>query len=127
MLRTEDFNDDKKDAGEIGAGHTVTALYELIPAGKKVDVGAIDDLKYQKKQVLLTDGAAAEPRREAPAEISREILTLKIALQSARWRHEQEARMAHHRRRQIVLRRLRRLEVRRLGRRLRPLTAKLAI
>ena len=40
MLRTEDFNDDKKDAGEIGAGHTVTALYEIVPAGKKVDVGA---------------------------------------------------------------------------------------
>ena len=37
MLRTEDFNDDKKDAGEIGAGHTVTALYEIVPAGKKVD------------------------------------------------------------------------------------------
>jgi len=36
MLRTEDFNDDKKDAGEIGAGHTVTALYEIVPAGKAV-------------------------------------------------------------------------------------------
>ena len=40
MLRTEDFNDDKKDAGEIGAGHTVTALYEIVPAGKQVEVGA---------------------------------------------------------------------------------------
>ncbi len=40
MLRTEDFNDDKKDAGEIGAGHTVTALYEIVPADKKVEVGA---------------------------------------------------------------------------------------
>ena len=47
MLRTEDFNDDKKDAGEIGAGHTVTALYEVIPAGKPVDVPAVDELKYQ--------------------------------------------------------------------------------
>ena len=36
MLRNEDFNDDKKDAGEIGAGHSVTALYEIVPAG--VDV-----------------------------------------------------------------------------------------
>ena len=35
MLAKEDFNDDKKDAGEIGAGHTVTALYEVVPAGKK--------------------------------------------------------------------------------------------
>ena len=33
MLRHEDFNDDKKDAGEIGAGHTVTALYEIVPVG----------------------------------------------------------------------------------------------
>jgi Ca-activated chloride channel family protein len=51
MLRTEDFNDDKKDAGEIGAGHTVTALYEIVPAGKKVDVGPVDDLKYQKNTI----------------------------------------------------------------------------
>ena len=33
VLRNEDFNDDRKDAGEIGAGHTVTALYEIVPAG----------------------------------------------------------------------------------------------
>ena len=31
LLRNQDFNDDKKDAGEIGAGHTVTALYEIVP------------------------------------------------------------------------------------------------
>ena len=35
--RNEDFNDDKKDAGEIGAGHHVTALYELVPAGKEAE------------------------------------------------------------------------------------------
>ena len=35
LLRDEDFNDDAKDAGEIGAGHHVTALYELVPAGKE--------------------------------------------------------------------------------------------
>ncbi|MEI9958638.1 MAG: YfbK domain-containing protein [Ferruginibacter sp.] len=35
MLQKEDFNDDKKDAGELGAGHTVTALYEIIPVGVK--------------------------------------------------------------------------------------------
>src|SRR4029434_2523850 len=33
MLRKEDFNNDKIDAGEIGAGHTVTALYEVVPVG----------------------------------------------------------------------------------------------
>jgi len=47
LLNNEDFNDDKKDAGEMGAGHTVTALYELIPAGSKEDAGNIDPLRYQ--------------------------------------------------------------------------------
>jgi secreted protein with Ig-like and vWFA domain len=47
MLRTEDFNDDKKDAGEIGAGHTVTTLYEIIPPGKTVGIPSVDPLKYQ--------------------------------------------------------------------------------
>lgn len=49
MLNKADFNDDRKDAGEIGAGHTVTALYEVIPAGLKSDfVKTVDRLKYQK-------------------------------------------------------------------------------
>ena len=48
LLRAEDFNDDSKDAGEIGAGHTVTALYELVPAGLEIDLPDVDDLKYQK-------------------------------------------------------------------------------
>lgn len=46
-LANEDFKDDTKDAGEIGAGHTVTALYELIPTGHK-SIPVVDDLKYQK-------------------------------------------------------------------------------
>lgn len=44
MLDDVDFNDDKKDAGEIGSGHTVTALYEIIPANGSP---LVDDLKYQ--------------------------------------------------------------------------------
>jgi len=49
MLQKEDFNNDKIDAGELGAGHTVTALYEIIPVGVENSfVGAVDDLKYQK-------------------------------------------------------------------------------
>ncbi len=47
LLNDEDFNDDKKDAGEMGAGHTVTALYELIPAGSDEALKSIDPLKYQ--------------------------------------------------------------------------------
>ena len=46
-LADEDFNNDRKDAGEIGVGHTVTALYELIPAGSN-EVPSVDPLKYQK-------------------------------------------------------------------------------
>jgi Ca-activated chloride channel homolog len=47
LLNREDFNDDKKDAGEIGAGHTVTALYELVPAGESIDGPSVEPLKYQ--------------------------------------------------------------------------------
>ena len=67
ILAAEDFNDDKKDAGEIGAGHTVTALYEIVPAG--VDSAAlrsVDDLKYQK------------PLKTSNASGNGEMLTLKL-------------------------------------------------
>jgi Ca-activated chloride channel homolog len=48
LLDKEDFKDDKKDAGELGSGHTVTALYEIIPAGVKSDfLSDVDNLKYQ--------------------------------------------------------------------------------
>lgn len=47
MLAKEDFNNDKKDAGEMGAGHTVTALYEIIPTDAPLDVPAVDPSKYQ--------------------------------------------------------------------------------
>jgi len=48
LLNKEDFNDDTKDAGELGAGHTVTAFYEIIPVGVKNPYGGVDELKYQK-------------------------------------------------------------------------------
>ncbi len=59
ILAKEDFNNDKKDAGEIGAGHTVTALYEIVPANLKYPNGkpAVDSLKY----------AQTEPAAQAPA------------------------------------------------------------
>jgi Ca-activated chloride channel family protein len=47
LLKNEDFNDDKKDAGEIGSGHSVTALYEIVPVGVDIDVPSVDPLKYQ--------------------------------------------------------------------------------
>lgn len=49
MLANEDFKDDKKDAGDLGSGHTVTALYEIIPAGVESSfLRDVDPLKYQK-------------------------------------------------------------------------------
>ncbi|EDY16670.1 von Willebrand factor type A [Chthoniobacter flavus Ellin428] len=49
LLAKEDFNNDKKDAGEIGAGHTVTALYEVVPVGKeRPEIAKVDELKYQR-------------------------------------------------------------------------------
>ncbi len=51
LLNKEDFNDDKKDAGELGSGHTVTALYEIIPAGVQSKfLKNVDPLKYQKNK-----------------------------------------------------------------------------
>jgi len=52
MLKAEDFNDDKKDAGEIGAGHTITALYEIIPADSDEKISGFDELEYQKTKVV---------------------------------------------------------------------------
>ena len=66
LLKNEDFNDDKKDAGELGSGHTVTAFYEIIPAGSTEKVPGIDELKYQKTTI---NPAAAS---------TGEILTVKL-------------------------------------------------
>jgi Ca-activated chloride channel family protein len=52
MLRDADFNDDKVDAGDIGAGHTVTAIYEITPAGTKKR--QIDPLRYQPERDQAT-------------------------------------------------------------------------
>jgi len=53
LLNKEDFNDDRKDAGELGSGHTVTALYELIPTGiKDTLLKQVDALRYQKTKPL---------------------------------------------------------------------------
>ena len=50
LLAKEDFKDDTKDAGELGAGHTVTALYEIVPVGTGKDDNS-DDLKYQETKI----------------------------------------------------------------------------
>lgn len=65
-LKNEDFNNDKKDAGELGSGHTVTAMYEIIPADSDESVPSVDELKYQAQKVK---GSARQ---------SDELLTLKL-------------------------------------------------
>ena len=76
LLKKEDFNNDKVDAGEIGAGHTVTALYEIVPAGAAENpaaaVAPIDELRYQhfsgvSERVPAPNGATGN-----------ELLTVKI-------------------------------------------------
>lgn len=60
LLNAEDFNDDRKDAGELGSGHSVTALYEVIPVGVQSKFSKVDDLKYQKTKVETSGNASSE-------------------------------------------------------------------
>ncbi len=55
LLNHEDFNNDKEDAGDLGSGHTVTALYEIIPVGVDSEFFKIDDLKYQKQKTTKSN------------------------------------------------------------------------
>lgn len=66
LLNKEDFNDDTKDAGELGSGHSVTALYEIVPAGSDFNVNDVDPLKYQDRT------------GETENEYSDELLTVKF-------------------------------------------------
>jgi Ca-activated chloride channel family protein len=77
MLRKEDFNNDKVDAGEIGAGHTVTALYEIVPAGSgatdpSASIPPVDPLKYQ------ASNPAAVATTETDSKTSQEMVTVKL-------------------------------------------------
>jgi Ca-activated chloride channel family protein len=78
VLAAEDFRDDKKDAGEIGAGHTVTALYEIVLVGDLAAAGdaarGAEPLKYQPAPAPAPP--VAKPAGEGPA--SRELLTVKL-------------------------------------------------
>ena len=62
LLRDEDFDNDAKDAGEIGAGHSVTALYEVIPVGASTakSVRVVGDLRYRQTTVQSSAGRNAE-------------------------------------------------------------------
>jgi len=75
MLAKEDFNNDKKDAGEIGAGHTVTALYEVVPVGRQLLAleKRVDALKYQPAPAAPSVPLILTPER-APQDGNAELL-----------------------------------------------------
>lgn len=65
LLNDEDFNDDTKDAGELGSGHTVTALYEVVLRGSSEDIASVDPLRYQENEIIASSS-------------SKELLTVKF-------------------------------------------------
>jgi Ca-activated chloride channel family protein len=69
-LKAREFNDDTKDAGEMGAGHSVTALYEIVPPGEEVNSGGIDPLKYQRPAAAASPAMVTVP--------SSELMTVKL-------------------------------------------------
>ncbi|MEA5577672.1 vWA domain-containing protein [Anabaena sp. UHCC 0451] len=85
ILQNQDFNDDKKDAGEIGTGHSVTALYEIIPTGIKSDVKLpeVDPLRYQRSSETTSDTADNEMmlvklRYKLPQDSTSQLITQTI-------------------------------------------------
>jgi len=87
VLKKEDFNNDRLDAGDVGAGHTVTALYEVVPTGVEwKPESTVDELKYRKpgsgnRMAETGDRKAApanSPESGSTNSISQELLTVKI-------------------------------------------------
>jgi Ca-activated chloride channel family protein len=72
LLRAEDFNNDAKDAGDLGSGHQVTAFYEIVPAGGSESGGEVDELRYQQQR-----GRTKAPVNRAP-DRANELAWLKL-------------------------------------------------
>jgi len=88
-LANEDFNDDRKDAGEIGAGHSVTALYEIVPKGGTIDRPGVDPLRYQVSARLTSAAAGGEIatvklRYKQPDGDRSELLSVRVADEASR-------------------------------------------
>ena len=66
ILEDQDFNNDRKDAGDMGAGHSVTALFELAPVGEPIGNTGVDPLKYQ------------QPNQPSAAAVTDEAMTVKV-------------------------------------------------
>ncbi|MGC9506010.1 vWA domain-containing protein [Baaleninema sp.] len=95
LLQDEDFNDDSRDAGELGAGHSVTALYEIVPVGVELDVELpeIDELRYQQPsetrdfadsdEVMLVKLRYKNPTEDESQLIERPVVEGGVALEGA--------------------------------------------
>jgi Ca-activated chloride channel family protein len=94
LLQAEDFNNDKKDAGELGAGHSVTALYEIIPVGvnSSFDLPEVDPLRYQQNteefsgntsdELMLIKLRYKQPTGDTSELISQPLLDRQISLEN---------------------------------------------
>jgi Ca-activated chloride channel family protein len=83
ILAKEDFNNDAKKAGVIGAGHAVTALYEIVPAGKPIPSPGVDPLKYQKpleptKATSSDETATVKIRYKEPEEERSQLMSFAV-------------------------------------------------
>jgi Ca-activated chloride channel family protein len=83
LLERQDFNDDRKDAGEIGAGHTITALYELVPPGEVKNLPDADPLKYQSEPRPTAADSRDEAmtvklRYKAPTQARSQLITVAV-------------------------------------------------
>ncbi|MDD2634627.1 MAG: von Willebrand factor type A domain-containing protein [Bacteroidales bacterium] len=79
MLNKEDFNDDKKDAGEIGSGHTVTAIYEIVLADGTASSDKVDPLNYQTSSVVKSnDIMTLKIRYKKPDQDFSRLITEKV-------------------------------------------------
>ncbi|HBT78538.1 MAG TPA: hypothetical protein DEB39_16820, partial [Planctomycetaceae bacterium] len=76
-LRDEDFNNDAIDAGEIGAGHTVTALYELVPVGVKIPA-AVDPSRYAPSRYESVERPVDESQPTVDREKADELMLVKL-------------------------------------------------
>jgi Ca-activated chloride channel family protein len=79
LLNKEDFNDDKKDAGEIGSGHTVTAIYELVLSDGDGTSSSVDPLNYQSNSVVKSnDIMTLKIRYKKPDQDFSRLITEKV-------------------------------------------------
>lgn len=82
LLAAEDFNNDHKDAGEMGSGHCVTALYEIIPVGSAESHATIDELKYSKPTNTTTNSSEMVTVKFRYKDVKKQDTTSKLITQA---------------------------------------------